>query len=53
MKLKSLGSIGGGRITKVVLQALSDKQIELSSVLVCGTNSEVLNALKNNSHKFI
>jgi pyrroline-5-carboxylate reductase len=46
MKSKSLGFIGGGRITKIILQALANKQIELSSVQVCDTNSEVLNALK-------
>ncbi len=46
MKTKSLGFIGGGRITRIFLQALANKQIELSSVLVCDTNSEVLNALK-------
>jgi pyrroline-5-carboxylate reductase len=45
MELKSLGFIGGGRITKIILQALANKQIELPSVLVCDTNSEVLNAL--------
>lgn len=46
MELKSLGFIGGGRITKIILQALTNKQIELSSVHVCDTNSEVLDALK-------
>jgi len=46
MKTKSLGFIGGGRITKIFLQALANEQIELSSVLVCDTNSEVLNTLK-------
>jgi len=46
MKTKSLGFIGGGRITKIFLQALTNKLIELSSVLVCDTNSEVLKALK-------
>jgi len=46
MELKSLGFIGGGRITKIILQALANKQIESPSVLVCDTNSEVLNALK-------
>jgi len=34
MKTKSLGFIGGGRITKIFLQALANEQIELSSVLV-------------------
>ncbi len=46
MESKSFGFIGGGRITKIFLQALANKQIELSSVLVCDTNPEVLNALK-------
>ena len=46
MKSKSLGFIGGGRITKIILQALANKQIELASVLVCDTNPEVLKALK-------
>ena len=46
MELKSLGFIGGGRITKIILQALANKQIELPSVLVCDTNTEVLTALR-------
>ena len=46
MELKSLGFIGGGRITKIVLQALANKQIELPSVQVCDTNSEILKALQ-------
>lgn len=46
MKLKSLGFIGGGRITKIVLQALANKQIELPSVQVCDTNPEILKALQ-------
>jgi pyrroline-5-carboxylate reductase len=46
METKLLGFIGGGRITKIFLQALVNKQIKLSSVLVCDTNTEVLNALK-------
>ena len=46
MKTKSLGFIGGRRITKIFLQVLANKQIELSSVLVCDTNLEVLNPLK-------
>ncbi len=46
MELKSLGFIGGGRITKIILQALANKQIELPPVLVCDTSPEVLNALK-------
>jgi len=45
MEMKSLGFVGGGRITKIILQALTNKQIELSSVHVCDTNPEVLKAL--------
>lgn len=46
MELKSIGFIGGGRITKIVLQALANKQIELPSVQVCDTNPEVLKELQ-------
>jgi pyrroline-5-carboxylate reductase len=46
MALKSIGFIGGGRITKIVLQALDNKQIEMPSVQVCDTNPEVLKALQ-------
>ncbi|MFH0758015.1 MAG: NAD(P)-binding domain-containing protein [Bacteroidota bacterium] len=46
MKLSSIGFIGGGRITKIVLQALANKQIELPCVQVCDTNPEVLKALQ-------
>ena len=51
MESKSLGFIGGGRITKIFLQALANKQIDFSSVVVCETNSEVLNALKKQFQK--
>ena len=46
MELSSLGFIGGGRITKIVLQAFTNKQIYLPSVQVCDTNPEVLKALQ-------
>lgn len=46
MEVKSLGFIGGGRITKIVLQALVNKQTELPSVKVYDTDPEVLNALQ-------
>jgi pyrroline-5-carboxylate reductase len=45
MELKSVGFIGGGRVTRIVLQALTNRQIELPSVQVCDTNPEVLQAL--------
>jgi pyrroline-5-carboxylate reductase len=46
MEMKSIGFIGGGRITKIFLQALANQQIELPSVQVCDTNSEVTKALR-------
>jgi pyrroline-5-carboxylate reductase len=46
MKTTSLGFIGGGRITKIFLQAFSNKKVELESVVVFDTNAEVLAALK-------
>jgi pyrroline-5-carboxylate reductase len=45
MKLKSIGFIGGGRVTKIVLQALANKQSEWPAVQVCDTDKEVLKAL--------
>jgi len=45
MELKSVGFIGGGRITKIILQAFANKQIELPSFQVCDTNPEILKAL--------
>ncbi|MFA5330258.1 MAG: NAD(P)-binding domain-containing protein [Prolixibacteraceae bacterium] len=46
MKTKSLGFIGGGRITKIFLQAFANKKVELESVVVFDTNADVLAALK-------
>lgn len=46
MKTKSLGFIGGGRITKIFLQAFANKKVELESVAVFDTNADVLAALK-------
>lgn len=46
MKTKSLGFIGGGRITKIFLQAFANKNAEFESVVVFDTNAEVLAALK-------
>ena len=46
MKTKSLGFIGGGRITKIFLQAFANKKVELNSVVVFDTNADVLAALK-------
>jgi pyrroline-5-carboxylate reductase len=46
MKTKSLGFIGGGRITKIFLQAFANKKMEFESVVVFDTNADVLAALK-------
>ena len=46
MTRSSFGFIGGGRITKIVLQALTNRQIEWASVQVCDTNVEVLKDLQ-------
>jgi len=46
MKTNSLGFIGGGRITKIFLQAFTNAKIKLESVIVYDNNTEVLAALK-------
>lgn len=47
MKTKSLGFIGGGRITKIMLQAIANNRTEYKTVLVYDTNAVVLSDLKN------
>ena len=46
MKTKTLGFIGGGRITKIILQAFKNKYITFDSIKVFDTNQEVLRSLK-------
>ena len=46
MKTKSLSFIGGGRITRILLQAFANRNCEFQSILVFDTNMEVTNALK-------
>jgi len=46
MKTKSLGFIGGGRITGIFLQAFANRKTAFKSIIVFDTNAEVLNALK-------
>ena len=46
MKTNSLGFIGGGRITKIFLQALANKKAEFKSIVVFDINAEVMKALK-------
>ena len=45
MEKYSIGFIGGGRITKIMLKAFTNKQITFPSVKVFDTNAEVVNAL--------
>lgn len=47
MKTQSLGFIGGGRITKIFLQALTNKGFQPNQVFVFDPNAEVLESLKN------
>ncbi|HEY3373153.1 MAG TPA: NAD(P)-binding domain-containing protein [Prolixibacteraceae bacterium] len=46
MKTTSLGFIGGGRITKIFLQALANKKVEFQPVVIFDTNADVLGSLK-------
>ena len=46
MKTKSLGFIGGGRITGVILQAFVNKRAIFESISVFDSNTEVIQALK-------
>lgn len=46
MKAKSLGFIGGGRITGIFLQAFVNKKAIFESISVFDTNQETLKALK-------
>lgn len=53
MKTTSLGFIGGGRITGILLQAFANKMVEFKSVVVFDTNAEVLAALKGQYPKIV
>jgi pyrroline-5-carboxylate reductase len=46
MEIRSLGFIGGGRITKVFLQAFKNKSVKFDTIEVFDTDNEVLNHLK-------
>jgi len=43
---QSIGFIGGGRVTKILLQGFSNKKVKFGKVVVSDTNPEVLAALK-------
>lgn len=46
MKTKTLGFIGGGRITKIFLQVIKNNKSEYNSIVVFDTNTVVLSHLK-------
>ena len=46
MKTKSLGFIGGGRVTKIFLQAFANKKSDFQEIVVFDTNTEASIALK-------
>lgn len=53
MKLKSIAFIGGGRITRIFLQGLSNKDVLPQQVSVFEPNSETLKALQNDFEEVI
>jgi len=46
MNTKSIGFIGGGRITKIILQAFANKSIGIKKIAVFDTNSDISMNLK-------
>lgn len=46
MKAKSVGFIGGGRVTKILLQGFKNKDVKFEKIVVADTNPEVLANLK-------
>jgi pyrroline-5-carboxylate reductase len=46
MNAKSIGFIGGGRVTKILLQGFKNKDVKFEKVVVTDTNPEVLANLK-------
>jgi len=43
---QSVGFIGGGRVTKILLQGFKNKDVQFANVIVADTNPEVLSNLK-------
>ncbi|MCX6334943.1 MAG: NAD(P)-binding domain-containing protein [Bacteroidia bacterium] len=46
MKTKSIGFIGGGRVTRILLQGFMNRNLKFGKVVVTDTNPEVLGNLK-------
>jgi len=49
MKTGSIGFIGGGRITRILLQAFQKRNVKFSKVVITDPNIETLTKLKNSS----
>ncbi len=47
MENKTLGFIGGGRVTRIILQAFRNKKVEFDSICVYDPDMEVSSRLKN------
>lgn len=47
MEKRSLGFIGGGRVTRIFLQAFKNKQYETGKVIIYDPNNETLTSLKD------
>lgn len=46
MKTKTLGFIGGGRVTRILLQAFKNENAQFSKIIITDTNKEVADNLK-------
>jgi len=44
---QSIGFIGGGRVTRILLQAFKNKNVQFSKIVVTETNKDVADNLKN------
>lgn len=47
MKTRSLGFIGGGRVTRILLQAFQNRNVDFNKVVVADPNRETLEKLKS------
>ncbi|MBW6502546.1 MAG: NAD(P)-binding domain-containing protein [Bacteroidales bacterium] len=45
---KSAGFIGGGRVTRILLQGFKNKNVQFGKIVVADTNPDVLTNLRNN-----
>ena len=48
MKTKSLGFIGAGRVTRIILQAFKNRKVSFKNISVIDTNNDVLTKLWKN-----